>query len=156
MTRRRWLGGALVVGLAVVGAGLVRARGYAKVEGLRTLAAWEFAVLDAVIARMVLERTDATRFADQFLADAPARDRRDCRHLFAFIEQLAPLRCGYLSRFTRLDPAAQDAVLTWLERAPLGQLRGAFQVLKSLSMMGFYRDAGTWPSLGYTGPAVAW
>jgi hypothetical protein len=63
-----------------------------------------------------------------------------------------PLGSGYTSRFTQLPPEAQDEVLTKLEASDRDLLRGAFQGVKCLVFMGYYRDPRTWGVLGYEGP----
>jgi hypothetical protein len=46
-------------------------------------------------------------------------------------------------------------VLAELEASHVDQLRAGFQALKSLIMMGYYRDPGTFPPLKYAGPLLA-
>jgi hypothetical protein len=72
----------------------------------------------------------------------------------AYLEHVAPLAVGLVSRFTALSPAAQDRVLASLERSPYDLLRAGFDGLKALVFMGYYRDARTWGIVGYDGPLV--
>jgi hypothetical protein len=67
---------------------------------------------------------------------------------------MAPLGAGFASRFTRLPPESQDRVLAGLESSSVDLLRGAFDGLKSLVFMGYYRDPRTWAILRYDGPLV--
>jgi hypothetical protein len=80
--------------------------------------------------------------------------RRDFLRLLRYVEQLAPVAAGFTGRFTELGPAEQDEVLLGLEASRFDQLRAGFQALKSLVMMGYYRDARTFSILGYGGPFV--
>jgi hypothetical protein len=79
--------------------------------------------------------------------------RDDVGGLLGVVEHLAPLRAGHRRRFTNLGPEAQDAALAWLERAG-GLFAGAFDGLRALVFMGYYRDARTWAQLGYDGPTL--
>jgi hypothetical protein len=80
--------------------------------------------------------------------------RRDLLRALAFVEHLAPLGVGLTSRFTRLPPEDQDRVLASLESNAQDLLRGAFDGLKSLVFMGYYRDPRTWAILRYDGPLL--
>ena len=93
-------------------------------------------------------------FVDDYLLGMRAALRRDVFRLLAYIEQLAPIGAGYKQRFTELLPDEQDEVLLALEASRFDQLRAGFQAMKSLVMMGYYRDARTFSILGYGGPFV--
>jgi hypothetical protein len=80
--------------------------------------------------------------------------RRDLLRALVYVEHVAPLGVGYLRRFTRLEPAEQDRVLSALETSSQDLLRGAFEGIKALVFMGYYRDARTWKILGYDGPLI--
>ena len=80
--------------------------------------------------------------------------RKDVLRFLGFVEQLAPLRSGYLRRFTDLSPLEQDRVLGALESSSIGPLRAGFEALKGLVMLGYYRDARTFGVIGYRGPLV--
>jgi len=69
-------------------------------------------------------------------------------------EHLAPVGSGYLRRFTALKPAEQDHVLAALESSSIDTLRAGFMALKSLVMMGYYRDPRTFAILDYRGPLL--
>jgi hypothetical protein len=79
---------------------------------------------------------------------------RDLSRLIGYLEQAAPIGCGYLSRFTRLAPAEQDRVLASLESSSHDVLRGGFEGLKALTFMGYYRSPRTWAVIGYDGPLL--
>ena len=81
--------------------------------------------------------------------------RRDLLRFLRFVEQIAPLRCGYLRRFTDLDSVEQDHVLEALAASSIDALRAGFDAMKGLVMLGYYRDARTFRILGYRGPLLA-
>lgn len=177
-SRRTFLRKAVLGGLATAaalggGALAIRLGGYAvddrRAAYLKVLSPWHLAVLDAVSARLCLADVpyDAigapprpadvgvAEFVDAFVAASHPTVQRDVQGLIALVEHLWPLRCGHAHRFTRLDAAAQDDVLAKMESASIGLVRGAFQGLKTLVMMGYWRDPRTWGVLGYDGPEVA-
>jgi hypothetical protein len=157
------------VAIASGGIAAVRTRGYA-VPGdvaatLEVLAPWQYVVVQAIARRIAApDRDDASiptpdetgvaAFVDGYVARLPATLRRDLLRALAFVEHLAPIGAGYASRFTRLGPAEQDRVLASLEASSQDLLRGAFDGLKSLVFMGYYRDPRTWRILSYDGPRV--
>jgi hypothetical protein len=169
-SRRRFLAFAAgAVAIASGGIAAVRTRGYV-VPGdvaakLEALAPWQYVVVQAIARRIAApDREDASiptpdetgvaSFVDGYVARLPAPLRRDLLRALAFVEHLAPLAAGCASRFTRLDPADQDRVLASLEASSQDLLRGAFDGLKSLVFMGYYRDPRTWRILSYDGPRV--
>jgi hypothetical protein len=175
--RRAFLRRALRTGLvsaAAIGGGAlaIRLGGYPiderRAAYLRVLSPWHVLVLDAVATRMCLAdvpyhapgappppaTVGVAEFIDGFVAKAHPTVQRDIQGLLALVEHLWPLRCGYAHRFTSLDAEAQDDVLTRMERASIGMIRGAFQGLKTLIMMGYWRDPRTWGVLRYDGPQV--
>ncbi len=165
---------AVLAGTAVVAGTALASRlgGYdvdfRRAAYLKTLSPWHLAVLDAVAARLCLadvpydsigapphpSEVGVSEFVDAFVAAAHPTVQRDVKGLLALVEHLWPLRCGYAHRFTRLDAAAQDDVLAKMESASIGLVRGAFAGLKTLVMMGYWRDARTWGVLDYDGPLV--
>ena len=80
--------------------------------------------------------------------------RRDFLHMVGFVEHVAPILVGHASRFTELREADQDRVLGALEASSLDSIRAGFQAIKSMVMMGYYRDARTFSLIGYRGPFV--
>jgi len=93
-------------------------------------------------------------FFDTFVAASDPSIARDCRALIGFVEHAWPFACGELHRFTSLPSERQDALLTQMESSSIELVRGAFHSLKSLLMMGYWRDPRTWGVLRYDGPLV--
>jgi hypothetical protein len=161
-SRRRVLV-AFAASVLVAGTGIARLRasGY-RVEpriarSLKALRAWQYAVIEAVGARILApENVHIGGFADSYIAELPAEDRRDLQRFLAYVEHLAPLAEGYLRRFTSLSPAAQDEVLSALESSSIADLCAGFQALKSLALMDYYRRPANWPKLGYGGPLIVY
>jgi hypothetical protein len=170
-TRRRFLklgvvGGALVATGSIVA--VVRTRGYdlpaERAASLKSLAPWQLIVVEHVARRIAApdrpgavpsaDDVDVAGFVDGYVAGMDAALRRDLLRLFGYVEHVAPLASGFVSRFTRLGAADQDAVLAALEASDSDLLRGGFAGLKSLVFMGYYRDARTWKALAYDGPLV--
>ncbi|MBK6464113.1 MAG: gluconate 2-dehydrogenase subunit 3 family protein [Myxococcales bacterium] len=154
--------GALVGVGAVVAA--VRTSGYRLPPGVKlvSLSPWQYLVVAAAARRIVdpdspdaptADAVDVAGFVDDYVTRMPAGLRADVGGLLGVVEHLAPLRAGHRRRFTNLGPEAQDAALAWLERAG-GPFAGAFDGLRALVFMGYYRDARTWPLLGYEGPTL--
>jgi hypothetical protein len=129
------------------------------------LSPWQYVVVQSVARRIAApdredaaipttDETDVAGFVDRYVARLPRPLRRDLLRALAFVEHLAPLGVGLASRFTRLSASDQDRVLASLESSDQDLLRGAFDGLKSLVFMGYYRDPRTWRILGYDGPRV--
>jgi len=169
--RRKWLGSLLIGGgLAALGGAvaLVRSSGYRvsseAARALRVLVPWQYLVVRDVARRMVAadraqgvpspDEVGVTEFIDGYLVDMRPALRRDFLRLLRYVEQLAPLGSGLTARFTELSPNEQDEVLGSLEASRFDELRAGFQALKSIVMMGYYRDARTFAILGYGGPFV--
>jgi hypothetical protein len=168
-SRRRVLkiGVAAVLALGGV-AGFVRSRGYGLPPGQRllTMSAWQFVVVQHAARRIAApdraddpsipsaDDLDVAAFVDAWVARMRPDLRRDFGRFLAYIEHLAPLRVGLGSRFTRLDADAQDRVLAATQASSSDLLRAGFDGLKSLVLMGYYRDARTWAIVGYDGPRV--
>jgi hypothetical protein len=156
-------GAALALGGVVA---YVRTRGYpAPPRRLASLAAWQYAVAQHAARRVTApdrdepsiptaDDLDVAGFIDAWLPRMRAPVRRDFGRFLAFIEHVAPLQAGYLTRFTRLEPADQDRVLAGIEASSQDLLRAGFDGLKSLCFMGYYRDARAWSIVGYDGPLV--
>ena len=168
LTRRRLLAGAaglLVLGGATIA--VVRTCGYALPPGRSTvlLSAWQFAVVQHAARRITApdrddpaiptaDALDVAGFVDAWLARMHPRIQRDLGRFLAYLEHLAPLGAACASRFTRLAAADQDRVLASVEASSSDLLRAGFEGLKSLVLMGYYRDARTWSIVGYDGPLV--
>jgi len=171
--RRVVRGGAALALLGSCGTlAAIRSSGYsvdpARASVLKTCAPWQLVVLDAIAARMCLadvpydakgapptpREVGVSEFVDAFLAEAPAPVRRDFLALVGAVEHAYPLLCGHRRRFSALPTDQQDRVLTQMETSSVGLVRGAFAGLKSLLMMGYWRDPRTWGVIGYDGPLV--
>ena len=162
--------GAVVAGLVLGGAALafLRTRGYSVRAGraLVALTPWQFVVVEHAARRIVApdrpaDRTiptaddiDVAGFADTWVARLPERTKRDLGRFLAYLEHVAPVAAGLTSRFTRLSPDGQDAVLASVEASHNDLLRAGFDGLRSLVFVGYYRDARTWSILRYDGPLV--
>ena len=157
---------ALVAGGSAVA--FVRTRGY-ELPGDRTLAAftpWQFIVVEHAARRITApdrpldpaiphaDELDVAGFVDGWVARMDAHVRRDLGRFLGYVEHLAPVGAGFASRFTRLAPADQDAVLASVESSSTDLLRAGFDGLRSLVFMGYYRDARTWGIVRYDGPLV--
>ena len=161
------MGGGLL--LAGSGVALVRTRGYdlpaERARALECFAPWHAVVFDAVARRIAapdevgdapsVDDVGVTAFVDKYVASMHPAMRRDVLRLLGFVEHVAPLLARRASRFSRLGPDDQDAVLRALEASDEGMLRGAFAGLKSLVFMGYYRDPRTWKLLAWPGPLVS-
>jgi hypothetical protein len=100
------------------------------------------------------DEAKVAEFFDDYVAAMPAVLRRDLLRLLWFVEQVAPFGSGFARRFTSLSADEQDTVLAGLEASRIPDLRAGFEAMKSLVMMGYYRDPRTWRILGYEGPFV--
>lgn len=169
-SRRRFLKAGIAFAALVLGGSAVaffRTRGYDiprdRATKILALNAWQYVVFDAVARRIVapdkpgvptIDDTDVIGFVDGYVAGMAPELRRDLMRLLAYVEHLAPVAAGHVSRFSRLDATAQDEALAALEASSNDLLRGGFGALKSLVFMGYYRDPRTWSILGYDGPLV--
>jgi len=161
-------GGALLATGSLVA--LVRTRGYAvaadRAAKLTSLKAWQLIVVEHAARRICApdrpddpsipsaDEVDVALFFDGYVAAMPALLRRDLLRFVGYLEHLAPLTCGFTSRFTHLAPADQDRVLASVEASWSDLLRGGFEGLKAVVFMGYYRHARTWRIVGYDGPLV--
>ncbi|HSY21218.1 MAG TPA: gluconate 2-dehydrogenase subunit 3 family protein [Polyangiaceae bacterium] len=155
--------------MVALGAGVtLRMRGYPEpTRPLVALSTWQYAVVQHAARRIAAldasaitagapdpDQTDVAGFVDGWVARMNPRTRRDLLRFLVFVEQVAPLGCGYLGRFTRLDAAAQDQVLASIEGSSHALLRAGFEGLKALVFLGYYRDPRTWSVMGYDGPLL--
>ena len=164
-TRRRVLGWAALFGaLAAAGTLLTKARtsGYPpRPEARGGFRPWQYALVEAASRRIALAdepgvptptEVGVADFIERYVGEMPVHLRSDLFQLFAYVEHIAPLRSGFVRRFTELAPAEQDKVLAQLESADETLLRGGFAGLKALVFMGYYRDPRTWKIMAYDGP----
>jgi hypothetical protein len=172
-SRRKILKATLAAGVLLAAGStlaVLRARGYElppdRAGKLVSLSPWQLIFVTHLARRIAApdlpgdpsiptaDDVDVAGFVDGYVAHMPAALRRDLFRAFVYVEHVAPLRLGLAWRFTRLTPEDQDRVLEALESSGQDLLRGAFEGLKSLVFMGYYRDPRTWKILGYEGPLV--
>jgi hypothetical protein len=135
--------------------------------GLVALAPWQYVVIQHLARRVTAPDADGllgrvpsadelevAEFVDRYLAAMRSSLRRDFLHMVGFVEHVAPFLVGRASRFTELREADQDRVLEALEASSIDSIRAGFQAIKSMVMMGYYRDARTFSLIGYRGPLV--
>ncbi|MFO0727806.1 MAG: hypothetical protein U1E65_28770 [Myxococcota bacterium] len=155
--QRGLVGGAL---LALAGGGLLayptgaRARPRGRLLALGPQA---FAVLAVVAARMVPEGDPIAiaESVDRTLAYALPEAAQDVERLLLVLDSAL---VGLLFElkpqpFSRLDPAAQDAVLDGWRDSRVQLRRTGYQALRKLCLAAYYVDSSTWPKLGYSIPA---
>jgi hypothetical protein len=154
---------AITVGGLAACVAVVRGSGYPARAGVSVLADADVATLEAFARRVCagdvpsvpsIEDTKVIAFVDAQMRAMDAPLQRDLRRCLLYLEQLAPLRSGFSSRFSKLGPDQQDAVLRAMECSAQGLFRGAFQSIKALVLMGYYRDDRTFSILAYEGPMV--
>ena len=92
-----------------------------------------------------LERSFA--LIEEALASRPASMRRQFRLFLRAVRWLPAFRFG--RPFERLEPAAQDAVLGWLQDAPVALIRKGFWGLKTLVFLGYYGRHEAGEAVGY-------
>lgn len=168
-SRRRFLRVGLVGATVLAVGGVLKwqTSGYDVSEDtarhLRALSPKEYLIVAALAARILRADSpdmpsaadvDVALFIDGMVARLDAANRTDLLRLLNVLEHALPLSSGRRGRFTHLDGAGQDAVLTAMMTSPVGLVRGAFGALKSLCVMGYFRDARTWAGIGYDGPLV--
>ncbi len=89
----------------------------------------------------------ALALVEDLLADRPARTRRELA-LFLWLVRWVPALL-LLRPFDRLPPARQDAVIGWLQDAPLATLRSGLWGLKTLAFLAYYGSPETGEAIGY-------
>ncbi len=175
MERRRFLRSAVAWGVssAAVVASFVRVLDYdrsdRRIGHMRALAAWEVAVVDALAERLCAadvaygelgapptpRECEVVAFVDSFVAASEPAIARELHAAFGAVEHAFPMLIRSPRRFSRLSEADRDRVLAAMESSSFELVRGCFAGVKSLVMMGYYRDPRTWGVLGYDGPLVA-
>jgi len=157
-------------GAVLLGAGGLLGRclgGYDLPDGvarrLHALSPKEYLIFQSIAARVLRadaedlpdpEELEAALFVDGFVVRLAPADAGDLRNLLQAMEHLAPLTTGRLERFTRLTGEAQDEVLNALMKSDVGMARGAFDALKTLCVMAYFRHPRSWAAIGYDGPQV--
>ena len=140
LTRRRLLGG-LGAALAFGALGLLP----------------EPTVLQAVMRRVVdggvsPDALGSVAAAERYIQELPWFLRAQVHGLLRAV-QWQPL-ASHGARFTRLDPAAQDAFLQSLATSDLMLRRQMMAALKQICAMGHYQHSAVWSQMGYPGPLV--
>lgn len=163
MTRRSFLGRLALAGgaLALGGLTLQQSSGYAAdpalAARLETLSGKQLVVLAALVARFQegLPGADPPQevaaWLDGYLGRQAPWVRQEVGALLALFEHGPPLLLGRLGRFTRLDPAGQDAYLARWAGARAGLLRQGWSGLKGLALMAIYRRPAALRAIGYDG-----
>ncbi len=132
-------------------------------QRLRSLSDKEYVILQAAARRILApDRSGApsaddigvSMYVDGWLAEADRAIRRDFGRLLRLVEHGTPLFSGRRRRFTDLPAADQDAHLRALSHSSIGVVREGFAALKSMCMMGYWRDPRTFAICGYEGPVV--
>jgi|GEM_PF-680049 len=95
------------------------------------------------------------RRVDAVLACATPETKKDFNGLLGLFENALSglLLDGRVQPFTRLDPAAQDAVLESWRTSSIAIRRTGFQALRKLCLAAFYADETSWGALGYHPPS---
>ncbi|HTY16179.1 MAG TPA: hypothetical protein VMH82_00480 [Myxococcota bacterium] len=127
---------------------------------LRVLSIRSYAAFQAAAMRLIgpvgaeatrSRRVDPAAAADAAVARLPELGATLQQGLWLLEFGVHPLVAKWLP-FTALDPPEQDAVLENLMGSRWDVKRDLFQGLKSLAMLGYYADPGTWAALRAPGP----
>jgi hypothetical protein len=169
LTRRRFLrrtlGGAAL--LALGGTVLRHLSGYSldadTASQLRALSPKQYLVARAIFRRMLApdergapdpDLVGVALTVDGYIARLPEELASDLRALLELVEHSPALFDFRASRFTHLDQAGQDAVLSRWASSRIELRRRGFQALKALAMMGYYGDPRAYALLDYPGPQL--
>lgn len=134
----------------------------AEAPPLRFLSGREYAIVRAAALR-VLDGAQPDpqldgavrqcRFIDDYLSQLDPGLSGDVKALLSLLE-IYPVLTGRFTRFSRLPPDAQDAILASWERSRTALLRQGMQALKAMCLLAHYQDERSFASLGYSGPIV--
>jgi hypothetical protein len=147
--------------LALGGTGLLLYPGRhlaAPTQALKVLDERAFQVMVAIAARVVpYPGADAVVIAqavDTALSCTAPESQSDLVKLLGLFENALPglLLDGRAAPFTRLDPEAQDRVLTRWRDSRLVLRRSGYHALRRLCLGAYYADPSAWPVLHYRGP----
>jgi hypothetical protein len=132
---------------------------------LQLLGIEEYAVLDAVAARIVpgdnpgkpwpsAYDLDCAGKIDALMATVHPDVGADFRRLLRLIESgfLGTLIAGSPRPFTRAAPHEQDARLEAWRRSRFALLRSGYQAVKRLALASYYSSPESYPLVGYPGP----
>jgi hypothetical protein len=160
-SRRRLLQLGLVGGalLAVGGLSLAPSRVDGAPPGLRLLNPREWAVLDAVAARICpgppsARELGVAALVDQALVGFHPADVTEIKQALMLLENglFGLLSAGRPVPFTRASPEQQDATLQAWRESPVLLLRSAYKALRNLCASTWHAQPGAWAAVGYPGP----
>jgi len=173
LDRRRFLKRGLAGGAILIAAGTLpfafRTTSIARRPRgpLRLLSIEEYAVLDAIAARIVpgdqpgkpwpsAYDLDCAGKIDALMATLHPEVGSDFRRLLRLIESglLATFIAGSPRPFTRAAPHEQDARLEAWRRSRLALLRSGYQAVKRLVHAAYYSSPEIYALIGYPGPPV--
>ncbi len=92
--------------------------------------------------------------ADEALRDRTATEKRQLRLFLRFIQWAPVLRYGL--RFTSLDDARRNRVLSYLQEHKIELVRTGFWGLRTLVLLGYYGRPEMAQTLGYTPDSRGW
>jgi len=92
-------------------------------------------------------RDEALALVERQLAGRPGKMRRELALFLTVIRWAPVLRYG--RPFDRLPPGPRDAVLAWLEDAPVTKLRSGFWGLKTLAFLAYYGRPSVAETINY-------
>jgi len=138
-------------------------RGAPSPKPLSVLTDDEYAVMQAIAARIVAPAPDAPPLGDavwtvdQLLAVAPVETQKEVKQLLGLFENALGnlLFGGRATPFTHLDPADQTRVLREWQQSRLLLRRTGYSALKTLALAGYYASPRTWAYMNYPGPPSA-
>ncbi|HEY8210272.1 MAG TPA: gluconate 2-dehydrogenase subunit 3 family protein [Myxococcaceae bacterium] len=137
-------------------------RGAPPLKPLSVLDEDEYAVMDAIVARVIAPAPDApplgdaTWTVDQLLATADPSAQKEVKQLLHLFESAL---AGFLfdlriTPFTQLGPEEQDRVLRKWQQSRFLLRRTGFTALKTLAVAGYYGTSRTWAYMSYPGPPM--
>jgi hypothetical protein len=92
--------------------------------------------------------TDATTFIERLAGNSPLQNRIGFRLLLRLVD-VGPRLRGFGARFSDLPPARRAEFLHGLDKSRWLVLRVGARLLKTLSVMAYYGDAGVLRAIGY-------
>jgi hypothetical protein len=92
--------------------------------------------------------TDATTFIERLAGGSPLQNRVGFRVLLRLVD-VGPRLRGFGARFSDLPPARRAEFLHGLDKSRWLVLRVGARLLKTLSVMAYYGDAGVLRATGY-------
>jgi len=157
--RRGMAGGAVLI-LGAGGLAAIPTKDVATpTRALVVLSKRSFQVLVAFATRVLPWGSDAVKVVhgvDDMLRCAPSEAHRDFNDLLGLFENALPglIFDGRVLPFTRLSPAAQDAVLRHWRDSRVEVRRTGYQALRRICLAVAYTDEALWPPIGYTARPV--